>query len=562
MSFERFVQRLFGVPKPLVKRRPPVQLPPPTPRPQKAAKPVAAKPLPPVPAGRQGAKSPPVPAISQVKVTAMPEASHAKQLLDALQWASLVTEKRVSLPILECVRIGEGMLQATDLEIGLTVKLPWLELPPTCVSASRVQKALSIIRSEELRLDRREGVLVVNDSLTINTYPPEEWPAVHPGGTGRFCGPAFPVPERFADVLPALSPDETRLQLSGVFFDLVKLCVVTSDGHRLHLVKMDRPEPADRLTIPTKWEDLDQRWADRTIIPAKAAKLLAKMRKKGEVRGQFFLATNEPKQPEDDTPTTVTFHNGTVVLSARTVEGQFPDYGQVLGLHAQPTAVSFSTPELLAVMKLCVKMTPDRARGILIERVEGGAQISFRVPDEGEMKRGVSCTGWNGLPRAFGINCRYLKEALECVRTPTVTVLLNPTEEVCVHPMHWTDNGFRAVIMPMRVLDDIKTPVGQHHTDTAQLQKEEAEEKEAERQEVEEESVRSQIEDLEEDLAVLEQEIQETQDERQGTDDPAEEAGLKQQLTDLVENKRMVTEQLKKLYVAIGEEPEEEESHA
>src|SRR5262249_55713631 len=149
----------------------------------------------------------------------------------------------------------------------------------------------------------------------------------------------FLVPERWADVLPAASPDETRLNLSGVYIDLAAGSCVSSDGHRLHALK-----------IPTGAV------AAQGIVALPAARLIARLLTRGAVAGRLYsqrptlrkekeelLATKisdetpesvqqkrEILKKELERPTSACFRVSGIELWTRLVEGEFPDYQQVL----------------------------------------------------------------------------------------------------------------------------------------------------------------------------------------------------------------------------------------
>ena len=204
------------------------------------------------------------------------------RLHEALRFATLLVVQRPALPILSHCLLSNGSLTVTDLENTLTVNLPGLTIEPTCVPVALLQKALRFV-TDPVRLVQRELAVILNDTFTLPGLDPADFP-VSPAQTAHAAiGEPFAIPDRWADLLPAVSQDQSRLNLSGVCIDLTAGYCVSSDGHRLHA-----------LRIPSVTEGA------RGIVPLPAAKLLARLLSKGAIRGQFYtqrpMLTTEQKE--------------------------------------------------------------------------------------------------------------------------------------------------------------------------------------------------------------------------------------------------------------------------
>jgi hypothetical protein len=158
----------------------------------------------------------------------------------------------------------------TDLENTLTVHLPGVPIEPTCVPVALLQKALRFVTGP-VRLVKRELAVVLNDTFTLPGLDPADFPVSAAQSAQAAIGKPFPIPERWADLLPAVSQDQSRLNLSGICIDLDTGYCVSSDGHRLHA-----------LRIPSVIG------GTRGIVPLPAAKLLARLHTKGVLHGQFY----------------------------------------------------------------------------------------------------------------------------------------------------------------------------------------------------------------------------------------------------------------------------------
>src|SRR5262249_50876163 len=240
------------------------------------------------------------------------------------------------------------------------------------------------------------------------------------------------VPERWVDVLPAMSPDETRLNLSGVYIDLAAGYYVSSDGHRLHALKV----PSGVASA-------------QGIVALPAAKLIARLLARGEVTGRLYtqrptlskeqeelLATEisdvtsetvrqkrEVLKKELERPTYTCFRAPGIEFWTRLIEGEFPDYQQVLQRPTQLSHLTLPKTPLMAALKACLACAPKDRLGVSLTRLSSGVRVWLEATDHGSVERLIDCRGWQ--PGHYvGVNARYLLQALECLRGDEVTLAL------------------------------------------------------------------------------------------------------------------------------------------
>jgi DNA polymerase-3 subunit beta len=227
----------------------------------------------------------------------------------------------------------------------------------------------------------------------------------------------------------AASPDETRLQLSGVYLEAQKegkLRMVASDGHRLSLIERETT-----ISDPSAWP--------RAILPRKGLIEARKLLEKSE--GEAILSLKGA---------TAILKKESTELSMRLVEGEFPDYKQVIPTDKKHT-ITFSREDFLGALRRLLVLTTERSRGIKLQTEKDRMEISVNTPDigEGVEEIGVSHEGEN---ITIGFNGRYLTEALMVMEEGQKVILylkddvspgLLQTEE---------DQDFSYVIMPMRIL--------------------------------------------------------------------------------------------------------------
>src|SRR5215510_1653221 len=395
-------------------------------------RPVPARPLPSVPVidNGMGPSEPRRPPQSrQPTPKPQPAGLTVRQFQDALGLASKLVVARSSLPILSYCLLKNGQLTVTDLDNSLTFDLPGLDIESVCLPVALLQKALRFVK-DPVHLVKRDLNVILNDTFTLPGLDPQEFPASPARAVQQQIGETFLVPERWVDLLPAMSLDETRINLAGVYIDLAAGYCISSDGHRLHALK-----------VPTGAV------AAQGIVALPAAKLIARLLARGEVTGRLYtqrptftkeqeeLRARELKEetPEADRqkrealqkeikrPTSALFCTPGIELWTRLVEGEFPDYLQVLQRPAKLSHITMPKAPLIAALKACLTCAPKDRLGVSLTRLPAGIRVRLEAMDNGSVERLIECRGWQP-GRYMGLNARYLLEALACVRRDDVTL--------------------------------------------------------------------------------------------------------------------------------------------
>jgi len=368
-----------------------------------------------------------------------------EDLLRCLYLVQGVVEKRSSLPILAHVLIesseGIASLGATDLEVGIRQQCK-ATVKKNGAATTDARKLYEIIRElppERISLRASgNGWLDVSSGKSrfrLASLDPKEFPAVVPAEQAAGTPPvtaslsAKTLREMIEKTLFAASPDETRLQLSGVYLEAQKegkLRMVASDGHRLSLIERETT-----ISDPSAWP--------RTILP-----------RKGLIEARKLLEKSEDEVILSLKGATAIVKKESTELSMRLVEGEFPDYKQVVPTDKKHT-ITFSREDFLGALRRLLVLTTERSRGIKLQTEKDRMEISVNTPDigEGVEEIGVSHEGGN---ITIGFNGRYLIEAL-MVMEEGQKVILYLKDEVSPGLLQTEeDQDFSYVIMPMRIL--------------------------------------------------------------------------------------------------------------
>ena len=352
-----------------------------------------------------------------------------------------VVERRSTVPILANVLLDptEGGISftATDMEVGLRVRVPAevKKKGAVTVNARKLYEIGREVTAEALVLKASTpgwvDVLAGRSKFKVVSLDPKDFPELPLGveseGAVAIEVAAATLREMIDKTLFAVSTDETRFNLSGVLMEGGEggvLRMVATDGHRL--AKIDRrvpgPSPERGVIMPRKGlvearkllEDVDQ--GDVTLlVSAKDVRL--------------------------STPT--------VSFFMRLVEGEFPDYRQVIPGAVRAKA-RFNRDDLLAALRRISLLASERSRGVKLHLEKGRLEASASNPEQGEASEDIEIS-YGGEPLTVGFNARYLIEVLSAHAEGEV-IELGVTDEV--GPGVVTGSGdpeYTYVVMPMRL---------------------------------------------------------------------------------------------------------------
>jgi DNA polymerase-3 subunit beta len=376
-----------------------------------------------------------------MKVTVLQE-----NLARGLGIVSKAVSPRSTLPVLANILIasdeGRLRLSATNLEMGITC---WVaarieEEGSTTVPARTFSDLVSTLPGDQvlLKLDMSTQTLNVRGGTSTNDIKcidAQEFPPLPvPDFEGAVQINVGDFREMVHQVAFAASSDEARPVLMGVLVhvDKDKLTMAAADGFRLSVRKavLSTSSPA-----PVS-----------AIIPAQALKEAARVAIDGEEPIYMVLPKGRGQ---------VVFRVKDVEVVSQLIDGTFPDYQQIIPRsYKSRTLVSTSS-----LLKACKQAEIFAREGSNVARFNiktaqgemqpGEVEISATSEETGKNETIVEATvDGGGLLIAF--NVKFLREALEVIRTPNVALETSaPNAPGVVRPVG--DDQFLHVIMPMHL---------------------------------------------------------------------------------------------------------------
>ena len=376
-----------------------------------------------------------------MKVTVLQE-----NLARGLGTVSKAVSPRSTLPVLANILIasdeGRLRLSATNLEMGITCWIPARidEEGSTTVPARTFSDLVGTLPSDQvlLRLDPQTQTLNVRGGTSTNDIKcidAQEFPPMPvPDFEGAVQINVGDFREMIHQVAFAASSDEARPVLMGVLVqvDQDKLTMAAADGFRLSVRKAVLSTPS---SAPIS-----------AIVPAQALKELARVATEGDEPIYMVLPKGRGQ---------VVFRVKDVEVVSQLIDGTFPDFQQIIPRsYKSRTLVSTSS-----LLKACKQAEIFAREGSNVARFNIKSAQSEMQPSEVEISATSEETGKNetiveatvdgsGLLIAF--NVKFLREALEVIRTPNVALETSaPNAPGVVRPVG--DDQFLHVIMPMHL---------------------------------------------------------------------------------------------------------------
>lgn len=357
----------------------------------------------------------------------------------ALQGASRVVSGRAALPVLGNVllRTTEGRLRisATNLEIGVTHFLGAKvdEEGEITVPAKLFSEYVAALPGGAIDLVL-EGDTLAASQGAFNAHfkgiAALEFPLIPELREPKSVAlPAAELKTALTKVGFAASPEESRPVLAGVLFRRMnsELKIAATDSYRL---------AEQVISIPVEGEDF------QVIVPARAAAELVRLLDDEEEQVLLQLSENQ-----------VLFKLATSELTSRLIEGQFPDYEQIIP-EKHETRVVIEREALLGAVKVADLFARESAHSIKIEFEPGATK---KEPGKVTISSGATQLGDNtsvigaqieGRASEINFNARYLIDLLQVVSGPLVLEMSGKLNAGVFRSE--ADPGYLHIVMPLR----------------------------------------------------------------------------------------------------------------
>jgi DNA polymerase-3 subunit beta len=260
----------------------------------------------------------------------------------------------------------------------------------------------------------------------MNGLPKDEYPVLPKikGEEGVNFSQAMLL-DMIRKVIFSVSTDETRYVLNGVLMMLEndKWHMVSTDGHRLSFIEK-------KLTEPTTQKI-------NHIIPAKALQELIKILSS---EGTVNVQLNENQ---------IIFSTPDIILMSRLIDGQFPNYDQVIPKKAEKK-INCQTEKYMAATRRVALMASDKSNSVKYAFSQKQMLITANTPEVGEAQEELEID-YTGDSITVAYNAKYILDVMKNIGTEEFVLELTSNLNPGVFKPKTDEYQYLCVIMPMRI---------------------------------------------------------------------------------------------------------------
>ncbi len=369
--------------------------------------------------------------------------STQENLSKGLNYIIKAVSSNPSIPVLANVLIettkDELKLSATDLELGVTTTIgaDIKKEGKITVDARTLAEFVHSLSPGKLDIELKDKVFLVeskSNSAEFNVIDADEFPPLPQAGkTSEMKLNALNFSGAINQVTISAAADDSRPVLTGTLFDATKrkLSMVGVDGFRLSkkTLKISRKKDTDF----------------KHIVPAKALQELARVSadccdKEDEVEVYLLKDKNQ-----------MLFKVKDIELSTRLIEGEFPDYEQIM---PKETKYKFgvekeSFEKTIKVVSIFARSAVGNKALFDFDPEKSSLKLSAQVADVGENESTVEVFDTEGDKMKTAFNTRFLLDMIGIMEGDEILFESNGVTAPGVFKDK-DDEDFLHIIMPMR----------------------------------------------------------------------------------------------------------------
>lgn len=355
-----------------------------------------------------------------------------ENLQNGIQVVQNIITSKTNLSILSHILIQtqqEGLrLTATDLDIGISCVIPVdiQEQGAITVPGKKFSDIIRELPGDEVIINSKKNNLVTIETgscqFKIMGLSYEEFPKLPDFKDKQVVRlEQVTLKEMLRLTSFAVSFDEVRYILNGILFKVSKntITLVATDGKRLAFMERRLKKEIEK--------DIN------IIIPIKTIHELNRNLKE-ETELSLVLSGNQ-----------VLFDLGNTIIISRLIEGEFPDYRQVIPPVSDNKMKVKREEFLLAIKRAALLSTPDY-QAVKLELFKDKLVVSKSTPDVGESREELAVE-YKGKEMIIGFNPNYLLDVLKNLEVDNIEFELTDSEK----PGVVRNNGYIYIVLPMRL---------------------------------------------------------------------------------------------------------------
>lgn len=350
-------------------------------------------------------------------------------LVDVLSRAGRAVGARTALPILQglLMEVSGKLLRVTGTDLDVTIRTE-LEVEvlaggTTVVPARLAAEAVRKLPPGAVTFQAEAGEIEISGGgpvFRFREYATADFPKLtDPALKGAVTVDGSAFVDAIGQVGVAASTDDARPVLTGVFFE--------SEGGRLRMVATDSYRLAVR-DLPAVESQL------AGLVPVRALKEIVRTVSAGKLR----VAVGDRE---------AAFASDRGVLSARLIEGTFPNYRQLIPA-SYPHRLTIDRQALLEAIDRASLVAEDHIP-IRITLQKGGIELSVTRQDVGGETEHVPAE-YQGDEMTIAFNSKYLNDGVTAISDDTIALeVLDPLKPGVLRGADSAD--FLYLLMPVRL---------------------------------------------------------------------------------------------------------------
>jgi DNA polymerase-3 subunit beta len=347
------------------------------------------------------------------------------------------------LPILGNVLIKaddqKTELVSTNLELAIIVHIrSKVDKPGSFTVPSRtLSEFVNLLSDEKVEMELKDNELVITcgrSSTKIKGTTAEEFPVIPSVSNGSgFLFLAQDMKSGLSQTISSLAKSEIRPELSGMYFGFNTayykgLILAATDSYRLAEKKIKIQQGEKEFKI---------------IVPGRTAQ---------EIVHILSLAESEEKEKNVRVlvgENQIALHYGNVQMVSRLVEGNYPDYAQIIPKEFK-TVATFEVEKITKEIKMASLFAAVGVNAIscIIDNKEGLIKLSSTSSQTGEYSSEIQ-SEVEGGENSIMLNYRYVLDGLNNIRSEMALLKVVNAESPCLF-VPKNDETFLYIVMPIR----------------------------------------------------------------------------------------------------------------
>src|SRR3989338_3451806 len=353
---------------------------------------------------------------------------------EALSKANKIAGRNTNLPVLSGFYLDARdnllVVKATNLDLGISISLPVKVVEPgiVVVPAHTLSSFISSLSNDRnISINTKNQVLEVKTKTTktsIKTLSSEEFPIIPEiGDHDSFSLPARDLMFGLRSVIYAAAVGSIKPELSSI--------LIKHEGEFLIFAATDSFRLAEKKIKIKKVPHFKE-----ILIPQKNAMEIIKIFDKGDEEVSLSIEEHQ-----------IALRSNGVYLTSRIIDGNFPDYRQIIPKDSSTTAVLLKQDLINSLKTSLIFSDPFNQLSLRLFPKEKKFEIESKNSAVGESVQNVEAT-IEGEGISINVNHRYFTDCFQSIAMDSISLgFSGAAKPIVVRGVG--DQSFLYIVMPM-----------------------------------------------------------------------------------------------------------------